>query len=92
MLDENAFDQDMSGGWRDLASREECLEVAADIIQEYRETHELESGTLYWHEGQLRAMAGKTDEAIPLMKKSHNPGERPSVWNQYVNATTAFLR
>ncbi len=91
-LDENSFDQDMNGGWRDLASRDDCLEVAADLIREYRETHELESGTLYWHEGQLRAMAGKTNEAIPLMEKSHNHGESASVWNQYVYATTAFLR
>lgn len=65
-LDEYSFDQDINGGWRAVAQHEQCTEVAADLIREYRETHGLVSTILYWHEGQLRATAGSTDEAIRL--------------------------
>lgn len=57
-LDEQAFDQDMSGGWRALSDRG-CEASAADLIRDYRAAHTLERAYLsYWHEGQLRADAG----------------------------------
>lgn len=91
-LDERAFDQDLNGGWRTLARQEPCLEVAADLIRDYRESHGLESTTLYWHEGQLRATHGATAEAIQLFEKSRDvSGADFWGWNIYVNATVAFL-
>ena len=90
-LDEHSFDQDMNGGWRAVAQNEECTEVAADLIREYRETRGFLSTILYWHEGQLRATAGSTDEAIRLFEKSRK-AEDAFGWNLYVDASIAFLR
>jgi hypothetical protein len=90
-LDEHSFDQDMDGGWRAVARHEECTEVAADLIREYRETRGLTSTILYWHEGQLRAHAGSTDEAIRLFEKSRKTFDIFG-WNLYVDASIAFLR
>ena len=91
-LDQRAFDQDLDGGWRAIARSEPCIEVAADLIRDYRQTHSLESEILYWHEGQLRAQAGANEEAIELFERTHRPREDPSGWNQYVDATIAFLQ
>lgn len=91
-LGERAFDQDMSGGWRTLAARETCLDVAADLIRDYREIHGLTSTILYWHEGQLRAAAGDVDRAVQLFAESRINGDDPYGWNPYVDATIAFLR
>ena len=71
-LPAEAFDQDMSGGWRPLARRAACRTAAADLIRDYRETNraKLKSSDLhlsYWHEGQLRAMAGEERTAVPLL-------------------------
>jgi hypothetical protein len=82
----------MDGGWRALADQEGCLEVAADLIRVYRETRGSKSLMLYWHEGQLRAMAGATERAIELFEHSRNPGKDTFGWNLYVDATIAFLR
>jgi hypothetical protein len=90
-LDEHSFDQDMNGGWRSIAQREECTEVAADLIREYRETRGLTSSTLYWHEGQLRALIGSTDEAIRLFEQSRHVDDTFG-WNLYVDASIAFLK
>lgn len=90
-LDEHSFDQDMDGGWRAVARQEECSEVAADLIREYRETRGLTSTILYWHEGQLRAFAGSTDEAIRLFEKSRKTFDIFG-WNLYVDASIAFLK
>ena len=90
-LDEYSFDQDMNGGWRAVAQHEDCTEIAADLIREYRETRGLVSTVLYWHEGQLRASAGSTDEAIRLFEKSRK-AEGAFGWNLYVDASIAFLK
>jgi hypothetical protein len=90
-LDEHSFDQDMNGGWRAVARHEECTEVAADLIRDYRETRGLTSTILYWHEGQLRAIAGSTDEAIRLFEKSRRVFDLFG-WNLYVDASIAFLK
>ena len=92
-LDENHFDQDMSGGWRALASTPGCTVVAADLLHDYRETHQKDSELLFWHEAQLRADAGQYPEAIALMKRAYKPVEADKAgWNPYVDATIAFLR
>src|ERR1700730_4707468 len=90
-LDEHSFDQDMNGGWRAVAQHEDCTEVAADLIREYRETRGLVSTILYWPEGPLRALAGATDEAIRLFEKSRKADDAFG-WNLYVDASIAFLR
>ena len=92
-LDENRFDQDMSGGWRALASTPGCALVAADLLRDYREAHHKESGMLFWHEAQLRANAGQYPKAIALMERAYKPAESDKAgWNLYVDATIAFLR
>lgn len=90
-LDERSFDQDMNGGWRAVARHEECTEIAADLIRDYRETRGSTSTILYWHEGQLRASAGSADEAIRLFEKSRKADDAFG-WNLYVDATIAFLK
>jgi hypothetical protein len=92
-LDENQFDQDMSGGWRELSSIPGCALVAADLLHDYREAHHKDSGLLFWHEAQVRADAGQYPEAITLMKRAYKPAEEDKAgWNPYVEATIAFLR
>lgn len=92
-LDEDQFDQDMSGGWRALASRPGCALAAADLLRDYREAHHQNSGLLFWHEAQVRADAGQYPEAIALMKRAYKPAEADKAgWNPYVDATIAFLR
>lgn len=92
-LDENAFDQDMSGGWRALSTTPGCALVAADLLRDYREAHHKDSGLLFWHEAQVRADAGQYPEAISLMKQALKPSaDDRAGWNLYVEATIAFLR
>lgn len=92
-LDEQAFDQDMSGGWRVLAEKPGCKLAAADLLRDYRQAHANEAVILYWHEAQLRAMAGQTAAAIGLMERSRQPaGKDRGGWNPYVDASIAFLR
>lgn len=93
-LEESKFDEDLSGGWRTLASNPGCQAVAADLLRDYRQVHKNESGLLYWHEGQLRAFSGQTQEAIALMEHARPaPGaEDNGGWGPYVEATIAFLR
>ena len=87
----DAFDQDLRGGWRALSERPGCGTRAADLIRDYREFYQSRMGTLYWHEGQLRAGAGQNEQAIALMAQSRRPTAE-SGWNGYVDATIAFLR
>jgi hypothetical protein len=91
-LDQQAFDQDMTVGWQAIALRgEPCIEVAADLIRDYRDVHDLEAEILYWHEGQLRAAAGQVQEAIELFEEARRPSADGTDWNLYVDATIAFL-
>lgn len=90
-LGQEAFDQDMNGGWRALARRPGCEDVAAGLINAYRLNLESHLSILYWHEAQLRANIGQYPEAIRLMDQSRKP-EDLFGWNPYVDATIAFLR
>jgi len=50
---------------------------------------------LFWHEGQLRAGAGQTEEALSLFELSRQQPNQWNVdtgWNAYVDASIAFLR
>lgn len=92
-LDEDRFDQDFDGGWRALANRPGCKLAAADLLRDYRQAHNNEAGILYWHEAQLRVMAGQSEAAIELMEKSRKPADQDKAgWNAYVDASIAFLR
>ena len=94
-LDQNAFDQDMEGGWRPVANRPECRGEAADLIAEYRQRR-IDSGAddsdlsiLYWHEGQLRAMDDDSEAAATLFEASYSPGDDPT-WVHYAEASIAL--
>ncbi len=91
MLGQQAFDQDPNGGWRALSVRSGCTLAAADLIRDYRDSHPDDPGILYWHEGQLRANAGQTEQAIALFDRSRKTDD-PFGWNLYVDASIAFLR
>lgn len=92
-LDQNSFDQDLKGGWRAIADRPGCELVAADLLREYRLAHpeSRNPGILYWHEGQIRAIAGDAQGAVPLLEQSRKVTDGFG-WNPYVDATVAFLR
>jgi hypothetical protein len=87
----DAFDQDMDGGWRKIASQPGCEKTAADAIKLYREATQRQLGTLFWHEAQLRATYGDSAVAIILMQKARKPGDDIFGWNAYVDATISFL-
>ena len=93
-LDRNAFDQDIpDGGWRGL-SRDGCYEEAAELIRTWRHEKRDHSSILYWHEGQMRAYAGQTEEAVALFRRTYTAPENDGDfgWNHYVSGTIAFLR
>lgn len=92
------FDQDQTGGWRALANGG-CNVEAALLIDAYLadappELSEIEKGNLYFHAGQLLAMAGENRLAVSHMLRSLNPQELANsdiAWNTYVLASVAFL-
>ncbi len=90
-LDLQQFDQDQKGGWRALASKGCDLE-AAELIREWRFRKRSHENILYWHEGQLRAFAGQTQQAIDLFSLTYEPQDFDDFgWNHYVNGTIAYL-
>jgi hypothetical protein len=89
-LDERSFDQDIEGGWRTLAMHEECWEITADLIRDYRQARASSSRILFWHEGQMRAFAGQTETAILLFEETRELIDLFG-WNLYVDGTIAFL-
>lgn len=96
-LSPDDFDQNWTKGWRPLASKPQCRVAAADLIGEYRKAnwgklqpHELHIN--YWHEGQLRAAAGQTDAAIPLLLAGVGPDSINGAFVHYAMATVAFLQ
>ena len=93
-LDRDAFDQDLpDGGWRGL-SREGCYKEAAELIRTWRHEKRDHTSILYWHEGQMRAYAGQTKQAIALFKLTYDSQDIDAGfgWNYYVDGTIAFLR
>ena len=93
-LDQNAFDQDFKGGWREIARLDGCRLVAADLIRDYIETNKTSATILIFHEAQMRAMAGQTEEALHLFSRTYRaPGKPDRIgWNYYVDATIAFIK
>lgn len=90
-LDLAAFDQDLSGGWRAVASQNGCMGEAADLIRDYHAALPVKSYLLYWHEGQVRAVDGDYAGALPLFQMSYNEQSDTFGWNLYVDATIAFV-
>ena len=93
-LDQQAFDQDMNGGWRPLGQKEGCEVAAAELIREWRHEKRAHGSILYWHEGQMRASAGQTTQAIALFELTRKSQDFDADfgWNHYVDGTIAFLR
>jgi len=93
-LDLDAFDQDIpNGGWRRLSNLD-CHEEAAELIRAWRHEKRDHSHILYWHEGQMRAFAGQTSEAIALfdLTRKSQDFDADFGWNHYVDGTIAFMR
>lgn len=92
-LDFVSFDQDFDGGWRRIASHDDCTLIAADLIRDYIDHHNSNERLLIFHEGQMRAKAGQTGRAIELIQSTREPdGENNFFgWNLYIDATVAFL-
>ena len=86
------FDQDIEGGWRSVANQVGCFDAAADLIRDYHAALPQKSFLLYWHEGQVRAITGDYATAIPLYEMSYKRQDDTVGWNQYVDATIAFVR
>lgn len=86
------FDQ-TEQGWRSLDS-EGCEGPTAEAIRRYRDinadTLGASADTLLWHEAQLRAAAGETEEAVRLMLRSRQQDSDATL--PYTDATIAFLR
>jgi hypothetical protein len=92
-LNFSEFDQNLEGGWRRVSAMPNCTLAAADLIQEYRNQTVGHRTTLNFHEGQLRARAGKTERSITLSQNSRKDPEKDRLgWNYYVEATIAFLK
>ena len=92
-LDRDAFDQDMEGGWRPLGKIDGCEEATAELIRAWRHEKRAHDAILYWHEGQMRAYAGQTKQAIALFKLTYDSQDKDAGfgWNHYVDGTIAFL-
>lgn len=96
-LDYKAFDQDLTGGWRRIASDKKYRE-AAELIDRYiaerRELPEWQRVNLRFHAGQLYAFANDKTSAVNRFKSAlyaQEPPASPVKWNAYVLATIAFL-
>ena len=94
-----SFDQDHAGGWRELQSKG-CELTAAMLIDSYvvdapEELKMIQWEGLYFHAGQLYAMAGLRKLAVRRMLRSlnlHEGTDEDIAWNTYVFATVGFLQ
>ena len=91
-LDQQAFDQELDGGWR-ILDNAGCEAEAAELIREWRHKKRSHASILYWHEGQMRANAGQSKQAIALFSLTYKAPafDADFGWNHYVDGTIAFL-
>jgi hypothetical protein len=92
-LSRDEFDQTLpDGGWRGLHERG-CYAEAAELIREWRHEKRDHASILYTHEGQMRAYAGQTEQAIALLRLTYKPAAEDAGfgWNHYMDGTIAFL-
>ena len=97
VLSQEAFDQDLEGGWREIAKQDGCREAASLLLQAYLRysVYPVEDQSmLRWHAGQLEAMAGDTLEAIALIRGTYDDSPEPDAvaWRLYARGTIAFLQ
>ena len=91
------FDQDFDGGWRAVSYEEGCDRVAADLIRDYIDIHDLdpdENRVVFWHVGQLLAGAGDYPEAREYFLRSFDPEAEDfhdRAWATYAQGTVAFI-
>ncbi len=92
------FDQTPRSGWRVLAEDDKRYVEAARLIEKYLDLHSdldrFQRATLHWHAAQLLAMAGDVKAALqqlPFARLDPEPPNSPVRWNDYVDATAAFL-
>jgi hypothetical protein len=93
-LDRKGFDQTLpDGGWRGLYERG-CYAEAAELIRAWRHEKRDHASILYTHEGQMRAYAGQTEQAIALLRLTYKPMDEDADfgWNFYMDGTIAFLK
>ena len=87
------FDQDDHQGWRPVGDAG-CEAEAATLIATYAEKHP--HPVLTWHRAQMLAKAGKAAEAIEAARQTlrppHSDDDSGFDWNDYANATIAFLQ
>jgi hypothetical protein len=87
------FDQDDHQGWRPLSDLD-CEAEAAMLIAAYADKHP--HPVLTWHRAQMLAKAGMTADAIEAarltLRPPHSDEGSGFDWNDYANATIAFLQ
>lgn len=93
------FDQDHTGGWRELQHKgcelEAAMLIDAYVIDAPEELKIIQLEGLYFHAGQLYGKAGLKKLAVRRMLRSLNLHEGTNedlAWNTYVLATVAFLQ
>ena len=90
-----AFDQDDHQGWRPLADAG-CEAQAATLITAYAAKQAHPHPVLAWHRAQMLAEAGRTSDAIEAARATLHPAGSDDAsgfdWNDYANATIAFLQ
>ncbi len=93
------FDQTPHGGWRILAEDGKHFREAAALIETYLATHSeldrFQRSNLHWHAAQVLALASDSAAAlkhIPPSRLDPEPPGGPLRWNDYVEATEAFLQ
>src|ERR1039458_9209554 len=93
------FDQDQSGGWRELQYKGCVLEAAmtidAYLVDAPEQMKTVTREDLYFHAGQLYAWSGLKKLAARRFLRSfnlHETGDEELAWNPYVLATVAFLQ
>jgi hypothetical protein len=89
----DAFDQDDHQGWRPLADAG-CEAEAAALIEAWAGRQAHAPQVLTWHRAQMLARAGRTDDAIAAARQTLRGDIDDSGfdWNDYANATIAFLQ
>ena len=94
-LANDAFDQDDHQGWRVLEDAG-CDAEAAALIAAYAAKQAHPHPVLAWHRAQMLARAGDTAAAIEAARQTlrppHGDDESGFDWNDYADATIAFLQ
>ena len=94
-LTDEAFDQDDHQGWRPLEDAG-CDAEAAALIAAYAAAQAHPRPVLAWHRAQMLARAGDIAGAIEATRQTlrppHSDDESGFDWNDYANATIAFLQ